>query len=108
MTNILERANIIIGSQKRNKMGGEGMTRRNEYDYSKLKGRIREVLGTQQEYARKIQRSNTHISNLLNNYSEFEQKDIEKSVAVLGIPKKEIFSYFFTKKVHKNETKKSA
>ena len=76
----------------------------NNYNYRKLRGRIREKCGTQRVFAHKINRSNTHVSNLLNNYSQFDQEDIDKSIDILEIPREEIGSYFFTKEVHKSGT----
>lgn len=74
------------------------------YDYSKLRGRIREKCGTQANYAKLIHRTNSFVSSVLNNKSYFEQKDIEHSVKVLEISDDDIGLYFFAKKVHTNET----
>lgn len=80
------------------------MNSRETYDYSKLRGKIKEKCGTQRKFAESLGRSNNHVSNLLNNYTQFEQGDIDKSVAILDIPKDDIFVYFFTRRVHKNGT----
>lgn len=76
------------------------------YDYSKLRGRIREKCETQEKFAKKIKRSNPYISNVLNGRSYFSQNDINESVKILEIPAYEIGEYFFNLKVHKNETQK--
>lgn len=75
-----------------------------QYDYSKLRGRIREVLGTEGCFADKLNRSQNFLTKVFNGESFFGQKDIETGADVLNIPVQEIGTYFFTKKVHKNET----
>lgn len=76
------------------------------YDYSKLRGRIKEKLGTEKEFARKIGRTQNYVSKVFRNSSYFYQKDIDTGAEVLGIPIGEIGVYFFTPEVHKNETTK--
>lgn len=80
------------------------MHERKMYDYSKLNGRIKEKCGTQEAFAKKIKRSHAYVSNALNNKVFFGQGDIDNSCVVLEIPVSEIGVYFFTQKVHKNET----
>lgn len=75
------------------------------YDYSKLKGKIREVFGTQEAFANSIGLSAVSVSNKLNNLIDWKQEEMEESVEKLGIPFPEIHVYFFTKKVEKNSTK---
>ena len=78
--------------------------RQYEYDYGKLRGRIREILGTEREFARLIGRTATHISLILNGEKQFTQSDILKAVTVLDIDPRDIGVYFFTLRVHKSET----
>lgn len=75
-----------------------------KYDYSKLRGRIREVLGTEGAFAERLGRSQNFLTKVFNGDTYFGQKDIETGSDVLNIPVQEIGTYFFTKKVHKNET----
>lgn len=75
------------------------------FDYSKLKGKIKEVFSTQADFAKSIGLSETSVSNKLNNSIDWKQEEIEKAMDLLGLPKKEIHTYFFTKKVEKNATK---
>lgn len=75
------------------------------YDYSKLRGRIREKCGTQEKFAKSIKRSKPYLSNVLNGQAYFSQNDIVEGAKVLDIPVDEIGLYFFTIEVHKNETK---
>ncbi len=74
-----------------------------EFDYSKLKGRIKEVCNTQEVFADAVSISTTSISAKLNNKVEWSQKEIEKATVVLGILEEEIPKYFFVKKVQQTE-----
>ena len=69
------------------------------WDYSKLKGKIKEVCGTQDSFAEKIGIGRVSLSQRLNNSLEFSQDEIFKSCHVLGIDKEEIPVYFFSQKV---------
>jgi plasmid maintenance system antidote protein VapI len=69
------------------------------FNYSKLRGRIREVFGTQDRFAEAMGRSNTSISQKLNNKSEWTQKEINRAVEVLGIDDVDVSAYFFAQKV---------
>ena len=82
---------------------GDEIMRR--YDYSKLRGRIKEKLGTEKEFAHKIGRTQNYVSSVFRNVSYFYQRDIDAGAEVLDIPASEIGVYFFTPEVHKNETK---
>lgn len=72
-----------------------------EFDYSKLRGKIREVFSTQEQYANSMDLSETSITNKLNNNSYFTQAEIIKSIDLLKIDVNEIGAYFFTLKVEK-------
>lgn len=74
------------------------------YDYRKLRGKIREVFGTQSIFARELGLSEASLSAKLNNVVEWTQEEIEASVHILGIPWKELPEYFFTSKVEKIST----
>lgn len=74
-----------------------------KFDYRRLKGRIKEMYGTQNEFAEAVGLSFVSISKKLNNLRQFKQSDIDKITEVLNIPKEEIPIYFFTLEVHKNE-----
>ena len=76
-----------------------------KYDYSKLRGRIKEKCGTEGTFAREIRRSHNYLTNVFQGKSYFSQKDIDRGSEVLGIIPNEIGVYFFTKEVHKNESK---
>lgn len=76
------------------------------YDYSKLKGRITEKLGSLKKYAELLNISDTSISNKLNNRVPFTQDEILRSADkdVLDINLDDIKLYFFNKKVGENQT----
>lgn len=67
-----------------------------QYDYSKLKGRIKEVCGTQDALASRIGLGRVTLSQRLNNISNFSQGEIAKMTKELNIPSEEIPVYFFT------------
>lgn len=69
------------------------------WNYSKLKGRIKEICGTQDEFASRIGIGRVSLSQRLNNMLEFSQDEIFKSCDVLGLDKSEIPIYFFTPEV---------
>ena len=73
------------------------------FDYSKLKGKIVEVLGNQSNYAKALNLSETSITNKLNNAVYFTQGEIMTSIDVLHINLEEISTYFFTLKVEKTK-----
>lgn len=75
------------------------------FDYDKLKGRIKEKIGTQSKLAELLQLNETTISNKLNSNTYFTQEEIFKSCFVLEIQLDEIPIYFFKKKVRENEQK---
>ena len=69
------------------------------FDYSKLKGRIKEKGFTQEEIAKNVNKDKSTISLKLNNQSVFMQDEIAIIINLLDIPKEEIKEYFFTEKV---------
>lgn len=69
----------------------------NYYNYNKLKGRIVEKCGTQENFAKALGKTSTHISKVLNNKSFFKQTDIDRAAVVLDIKTNEIGTFFFVK-----------
>ena len=76
------------------------------FDYKKLRGKIREVFGTQDKFARALGIGRVSLSQRLNNHLEFTQQEINQSCELLGINKTELANYFFNAKVQKNELNK--
>lgn len=74
-----------------------------EFDYAKLRGRIREVCETQEKFSVLMGVSQATISAKINNKSEFTQPEILKAVEVLHLNWDEVSTYFFTPLVQKTK-----
>lgn len=72
-------------------------------DYSKLLGKVVEMFGTREKFAKHMGWSVTKASYLLSGTRQMCQKDILSVANVLGISINEIGTYFFTKKLDKCE-----
>lgn len=73
--------------------------RKKVFDYSKLRGRIKEKYNTQDEFASAIGLGRVSLSKRLNNQLDFSQGEIKTAAVALGIEASEIPAYFFTLKV---------
>lgn len=73
------------------------------FDFSKVRGKIKEVFGTQIVFASEMNMNEATLSNKLNNNVEFSPKEIVRASELLGIKLNEIDEYFFNLKVQKNE-----
>lgn len=69
------------------------------WEYNKLRGKIKEVCGTQDRFANCLGIGRVSLSQRLNNQLEFSQDEMFKSCEILGINLNEIPTYFFTRKV---------
>ena len=69
------------------------------YGYSKLKGKIREVYGTDKAFAEAMDMGRVSLSLKLNNKSEWAQDEMEKAMELLKIPRTSVRTYFFSHKV---------
>lgn len=69
------------------------------FDYRKLRGRIKEVTGSQKKFAKSIGLSQTALSQKLMNRTYFNQAEIERAVNVLGICPQDVSPYFFTRRL---------
>ena len=76
-----------------------------EYEYSKLRGKIKECFSQQSEFAQKLGISDTSLSNKLNNKTAFDQDEIYKIISMFDLNADEALAYFFTPKVDKISTK---
>ncbi|WP_415287168.1 DUF739 family protein [Clostridium perfringens] len=65
------------------------------FDYSKLKGKIKENFDTQDNFSKALGISRTSLSFRLNNHIDFTQSEIVKSCELLGLKNQEIVDYFF-------------
>ncbi len=73
--------------------------------YDKLRGRIREVFGTQDKFAKALKMSKSTLSLKLNNASEFTQQEMYEAMILLKEPPASVNQYFFTLDVRKAERK---
>lgn len=67
-----------------------------KWNYQKLRGKIKEVCGTQNNFSEKLGIGKVSLSQRLNNQLEFTQEEIYKACEILEIPITEISEYFFT------------
>ena len=65
------------------------------FDYSKLKGRIKEKFNTQENFAKSLGIGYVSLSQRLNNKLEFSQKEISNAIILLDLSEEEIPKYFF-------------
>lgn len=73
------------------------------FDYSKLRGRIREIFKTESAFGKAMGLSHNTISKKLNGHIMFVQNEIDRAIVLLEIPDDEISTYFFTPKVQDAE-----
>lgn len=69
------------------------------FDYSKLRGKIREVFGTQEKFADAMSMSTVTLSAKLNGRVDWSQVEMNLACDLLGVPYEFIPVLFFTKKV---------
>ena len=67
----------------------------NQQQYSKLRGRIREVFGTQEAFAKALNIHSTSLSARLNDKAQWRREEIVLSCELLSIPIDDVSSYFF-------------
>lgn len=69
------------------------------FDYSKLRGRIKERIGNQRNFASLLNVSHVTLSAKLNNKVGWSQKEMIAACIILDNGTHNILEYFFTKKV---------
>lgn len=69
-------------------------------NFAKIRGRIREIFGTEKVFAEKMGMTTVALSNRLNGKIDFTMGEANKMKELLDIEDQEITSYFFTAKVH--------
>lgn len=77
------------------------------FDYSKLRGKIREVFTNESDFAEALGIGRVSLSKRLNNALDFSGTEIYHSCNLLGIKKDEVSEYFFTQKVQEHELVKA-
>lgn len=70
--------------------------------YAKLRGKIKEVFGTQDAFAAAIGMNTVSLSQRLNGKLDWKISEIVLACKVLGIPLEENAAYFFTREVKKS------
>ena len=74
------------------------------FNHSKLRGRIKEKLGSEKKFSELLGLSANTITLKLNGERYFTQPEIKKITDSLEISPEEIPSYFFTQEVRENRT----
>ena len=72
-----------------------------EYNFQRLKGRIKEYYGNQDLFANELKISTTSLNNKLNNKTKFSYDEVQIMIDKLHINPTDINSIFFTKNVRK-------
>lgn len=73
------------------------------FDYRKLRGKIKEIYNTQNNFAEALGIGRVSLSQRLNNDLEFSNSEIFNACRLLKIPQSEIALYFFTPEAQKSE-----
>lgn len=81
-----------------------------KYDYSMLRGKIREMFGSEKNFAKELRNSDISMStgtfnSRINGNTYFKQPEIEKICILLRISLNEGIVYFFTPKYEFNSYK---
>ena len=63
--------------------------------FSKLRGKIKEVFYTNENFAKAMGMDLSSLSAKLNKKSPFKREELEKACQLLGIPIEEVYRYFF-------------
>lgn len=70
-----------------------------QFNYNKLRGRIKELFDTQDSFADSLGIGRVSLSQRLNGKIEFSQSEIMDSCRILKLNPEDIPIYFFTKEV---------
>lgn len=81
-----------------------------KYDYSLLRGRIREIFGSEKKFAEQLRKSEISMStgtfnSRINGSTYFKQPEIQLMCELLGIKLEKMTIYFFTPKYELNSYK---
>ena len=74
-----------------------------DFNYSKLRGRIREKYGTEANFADALGIGRVSLSKRLNNLLDFSRIEMLRSCELLDVSSQELPEYFFTKEVQITE-----
>ena len=73
------------------------------FDYSKLRGRIVEMFGSQKEFSKAMNISQATLTSKLTGLTYFSQSEISRAGTLLRLEPESISSYFFPPKVEKTK-----
>lgn len=73
------------------------------FDYSKLRGKIREICFTERNFADELGVNRATLSLKLGNKVQFTANEIVKSCRILEIPLEDVHEYFFAINVGKTQ-----
>ena len=76
------------------------------HNYDKLTGLIIEKYKTKRNFEKKMNLSEKSMYEKLQGKIQFKHNEMNKIIELLSIEPKDVYSYFFTKKVQKTEHKK--
>jgi hypothetical protein len=79
------------GAQRKQEGGGKM-----PYNYNALRGKIREVFGTQDAFATAMAMSSSTLTAKLKGRTDWKRAEIEQAMKVLDIPVQDVGLYFFT------------
>jgi hypothetical protein len=79
-----------------------------KYDYSALRGKIREKFARQSDFAAALGPAPSTLSKKLNNSSEWSHTEIVRSCELLGIALEDAAAYFFVPLVVKSQLNEQA
>ena len=71
-----------------------------KYDYSKLRGKIREAFQTESSFAKKLGISKQGLSSKLNGRLNFNLHEISRMSLIFKFREEEMFEYFFRRKAN--------
>lgn len=71
--------------------------------YAKLRGKIKEVYGTQDAFAKAMGMSTVSLSQRLRGKLEWKTSEIAKACELLSVPLEDNATYFFARKVQISE-----
>lgn len=66
--------------------------------YAKLRGKIREMFGTNAAFATAMEMDLSTLSQKLNNRTSWKREEIERACHLLEVQLEDVFLYFFNKK----------
>ena len=73
------------------------------FNYNRLRGKIREVYGTEADFAEALGIGRVSLSKRLNNSADFTRNEMLRTCDLLHIAPEDTAAYFFAKEVQNHE-----